>query len=408
MLYGLLGKGLGHSYSKLIHREFGEYNYELFEKSESEVEKFILGENIKGLNVTMPYKKMVVKYCDYVSEKAERIGGVNTLVYDENRKLHGYNTDYNGFLYLIEHNNIKVIGKKIAILGTGATSETIRTVLEDLGAKNIVKVSRTRNITYKDEESYIDSEILINSTPVGMYPNCPDEIINLDKFKNLEVVVDVIYNPTRTKLLIDAANKGIKAVNGLEMLIGQAKFASEIFTNSKIEDKLIDEVVRKFRMSLENIVIIGMPGSGKTSVGKSVARNMNREFIDIDLEIEKTVKMKPSEIINQYGEPHFRQLETEELRRHCMKNEVVISTGGGSILKRENYYYMKENGMLFLLERELSKLDRKDRPLSKSIEKLYEQRKEKYIDFSDIIVQNENIEETAKEIEGKFYENFSN
>lgn len=412
MIYGLLGENISHSFSPLIHKNFGDYKYKLFDMQKEEIENFIKKEDIGGFNITMPYKKEIMQYCKTISDKAKKIGCVNTVVYDEFRNLHGYNTDYDGFLYLLEKNNIDVYNKNIAILGNGSTSKTVYNVLKDLQAKSIIKISRSGDIGFKDIEKFINIDILINTTPVGMYPNCPDSLIDLENFPNVSTVIDIIYNPIMTKLLIDAYKRGLNYVNGLDMLIAQGKVASELFQKKSISNELLNKTVKGIKRDNSNIIIIGMPGSGKSSIGRNLAKNLNREFIDIDKEIEKNQNMSIPNIFKNYGEQYFRNIEKEMVEKVGKLQGKVISTGGGVIIDSDNYYPLKQNGVIFNITRHLDNLSSKGRPLSQGgrdkIYKLYNERKDNYDYFKDFNIENRYFKYTVKEIQEKYYEYFNN
>lgn len=412
MIYGLLGENISHSFSPLIHKNFGDYKYKLFDMQKEEIENFIKKEDIGGFNITMPYKKEIIQYCKTISDKAKKIGCVNTVVYDEFRNLHGYNTDYDGFLYLLEKNNIDVYNKNIAISGNGSTSKTVYNVLKDLQAKSIIKISRSGDIGFKDIEKFINIDILINTTPVGMYPNCPDSLIDLENFPNVSTVIDIIYNPIMTKLLIDAYKRGLNYVNGLDMLIAQGKVASELFQKKSISNELLNKTLKGIKRDNSNIIIIGMPGSGKSSIGRNLAKNLNREFIDIDKEIEKNQNMSIANIFKNYGEQYFRNIEKEMVEKVGKLQGKVISTGGGVIIDSDNYYPLKQNGVIFNITRHLDNLSSKGRPLSQGgrdkIYKLYNERKNNYDYFKDFDIENRYFKYTVKEIQEKYYEYFNN
>lgn len=408
--YGLLGKTLGHSYSKIIHEKIGYYSYQYFEKNEEELDDFFEKKDFKGINVTIPYKNTVIKYLDFISKKAEKIGAVNTIVNKEG-KLYGYNTDYYGFSYDLKKNNIEIKDKKCLILGKGASSKTVNEFLKDLGAKEIVFLSRKFKPYFKDVKDYFDFEVIINTTPVGMYPNNDEYIeeINLEKFEKLEAVVDLIYNPYMTKILSHAKEKNIKYASGFEMLIAQAVKASELFLDKKFDENLIFKIKKSIYREKMNISLIGMAGSGKTSLGKILAKNMNRDFVDLDEEFEKKYG-SIEEFFENYGEDEFRKKESQILKEFSKKTGLIISCGGGIVEKSENYYRLKENSIVVNIKRDLEKLEIYKRPLSKKygIENLYKKRKELYEKFKDFEVENENLDFCAKKIEEKFYENISN
>lgn len=413
MIFGLLGDKLGHSFSPKLHKFFGDYDYRLFEVKKSELEDFLKRKDIGGLNITMPYKKTVMKYCKTISEKAKKIGCVNTLIFDEDRNIHGYNTDYDGFLYLLKRSSLDIYNKKIIILGNGATSNTVEAVLKDLNITDIIKVGRKNTpINIKDIKEYDDGQIIINCTPVGMYPNCPKRIINIKDFQDLTGVIDIIYNPLRTNILMDTMKDDIPAFDGLSMLVGQGKFASELFQNKEISDEKLNSIIEKLRLETENIVIIGMPGSGKSSIGRAVARELGRDFIDTDQEIVKRLGMNIPYIFRTYGETYFRKIERLVIKDIGKLSNKVISTGGGVVTDYRNYYPLKQNGTIFYIKRSLINLSSKGRPLSEggldTLVNLYEQRKEKYEYFKDFTVENRYFKNTIDEIQELFYENSSN
>lgn len=407
--YGLLGKKLGHSYSKTIHEKIGYYDYQYFEKNEDELDNFFEKKDFKGINVTIPYKKTVIKYLDHVSEKAKKIGAVNTIV-NKNGKLYGYNTDYYGFSFNVKKNNINVKNKKCLILGKGASSKTVEAVLKDEGAKEIVFLSRRFEPYFKDARDFSDFEIIINTTPVGMYPNNNEYIeeINLDDFKKIEAVIDLIYNPNMTKILIYGKLKNIKYACGIDMLIAQAVKASELFLDKKFDKSMIENIKKSLMKDQLNLALIGMPGSGKTSLGKILAENMDRNFIDLDQEFEKKYG-NIEEFFKNYGEEAFRKKESEILEEFSKKTGLIISCGGGIVEKNENYYRLKENSLIVNVKRDLEKLEINGRPLSKKykIIDLYNKRKNLYDKFKDFEVENNDLKTCAKKIEEKFYENIS-
>ena len=408
--YGLLGKKLGHSYSKIIHEKIGYYDYQYFEKKEEDLDDFFEKKDFKGINVTIPYKEKVIKYLDFVSDKAKKIGAVNTIV-NKNGKLYGYNTDYFGFLYNLKKNKIDVKDKKCLILGKGASSNTVNEVLKDLGAKEIVFLSRRFKPYFKDEKNYRDFEIIVNTTPVGMYPNNGEFLdhIKLDNFKKLEGLVDLIYNPNMTRILIEAKLKNIKYACGIDMLIAQAVKSSELFLDKTFDQDLINKIKKSLVKNQLNIALIGMPGSGKTSLGRILAENMKRNFIDLDLEFEKKYG-NIEEFFKNYGEDKFRDKESQILKEFSKKTGQIISCGGGIVEKEENYYRLKENSIIVNVKRNLENLEIEGRPLSKKydLDFLYNKRKDLYDKFKDLEVYNTDLDKCAKEIEEKFYENISN
>ena len=388
--YGLIGAKLGHSYSPLIHREFCDYAYELLETKADDLGKLLSSGEYAGFNVTIPYKKTVMKLCDVVSEEAEKIGSVNTVVRDEEGKLHGYNTDYFGFKYLLEHNDIDVEDRKCIVLGDGGVSLTIQAVLSDLHAGDIVVISRDGEDNYDNIEKHFDSEIIVNATPVGMYPDNGRCLVNVSDFPNAKAVVDVIYNPLRTKLILDAMENLIPCVGGLDMLVAQAKRTSEIFTGEAIDDDEIETVTDEVKRKILNNVLIGMPGAGKTFLGKKMAEKQGKRFIDIDDMVIEHEGSSIEEIFKEKGEAYFRKVETEMLRLACKETGCVIATGGGVIKNKVNYNIVKQNGVVIWIKRDLDKLETDGRPLSMStpVEDLYKERKDAYSYWSDYYIDN--------------------
>lgn len=387
---GLIGAKLGHSYSKIIHSKFGDYDYELLEVKEEELENLIRSGRYGGFNVTIPYKKTVMKYCDELSELAAEIGSVNTIVYGENGKIKGYNTDAYGFEYLLTANGVDVDGLKCMVLGSGGASLTVQAVLKKLGAKEVVVISRKGENNYENIGKHMDSQIIVNTTPVGMYPDNGNAPVNLDDFKECRGVIDLIYNPNRTKLVLDAMEKSIPASGGLEMLVAQAKKASEFFQNTVISMEEMEDAVKEIRSETLNTILIGMPGAGKTFIGQEMAKRMGRKFVDIDDMIIKHTGMSIPEIFDQKGEAYFRRIETQMLQEACVLSGLVIATGGGIVKKKINYNIIKQNGVVIWVKRDIDKLETEGRPLSKTIplQKLYDERKDAYSYWSDFFINN--------------------
>ena len=391
-MYGLLGKKLGHSYSKVIHEQMLVDKYELISLDEKDLDIFLKEKQFDFVNVTIPYKQTVIPYLNEIDDSAKKIGAVNLIV-NKCGKLTGYNTDYYGFLKLVKKSKIDVLNKNCLILGTGGTSKTAHAVLDYLQAKSITHVSRKSGdsvITYQSltDEERAKYQVIINTTPVGMYPNIDETPITLDGFVNLEGVIDVIYNPVRTKLIQEAIQKNLLAVSGLEMLIYQAVQAEEIFFNQTISENLIDNIYYGILSEKLNIVLIGMPGVGKTTIGKMLQDELRRELIDIDTEIEKKVNMSIPEIFDNYSEEYFRMLEKEVIKEVALKNNAIISTGGGAILNYCNVENLKTNGILIHLNRNLDNIMiNNNRPLTKSKDellKLAEKRMPLYDNAKDI------------------------
>lgn len=390
--YGCIGKKLTHSFSKEIHSRLAGYNYELMELSEDDIKPFFEERSFEAINVTIPYKETVIQYLDSVSEVAKRIGAVNTIVNKDGR-LYGYNTDYYGMKALIEKIGIVLKDKKVLVLGTGGTSKTAQVLARDLGASEILVVSRSEKencITYdKAVKEHSDAKVIINTTPSGMYPDCESRPIDISAFTSLDGVVDAVYNPLTTNLVSDAKKRGIKAECGLYMLVMQAIFAVEKFLDTQIGKETADDVFKDVFASKENIVLTGMPGSGKSTVGKLI--NLDGfEFVDTDAEIEKRCGCSIKELIGSKGEKHFRDLETEVIRDISMKNSLVISTGGGAVLRKENVDALKRNGKLFFIDADIKRLEATaDRPLSDTAEKLrklYDERIDIYKSCADVVV----------------------
>lgn len=392
MKYGLIGKKLGHSFSKEIHEKIAVYSYELKEIVPEEVEKFFIEKDFVAINVTIPYKQTVIPFLDEIDEEAKRIGAVNTVV-NRDGKLYGYNTDYFGLKSLIVRLGIPIYGKKVLILGTGGTSKTATTVVEDMGAKEIITVSREKKdnaISYAEAVSmHGDADVIINATPLGMYPKVEETPIEVDKFNKLSGVVDVIYNPLRTKLVLSAQKMGIKAGCGLYMLIAQAVRASEIFTGEKYDDGVVGKVYRDIKKEKENVVLTGMPSSGKSTIGKELTR-YGYTFIDTDLEIVKRTGREISKIIKDEGIEEFRKIEKEIIKEVSCVNGAVIATGGGAILDEANVENLKRNGKIYFLDAPIERLKAtKDRPLSDDEDKLralYDERIDRYRQTADVIV----------------------
>lgn len=389
--YGLIGETLPHSYSPLIHSKFGDYTYDLCEVSEEGLKSLLADEEYGGFNVTIPYKKTVMQYCDELSEKAMEIGSVNTVIRQEDGTLKGYNTDYEGFIYLLDEIGINVNGRKCLVLGSGGASLTVQLVLKDLGAAEVIVVSRSGENNYENISKHFDSEVIVNTTPVGMYPNNGRSPINLDDFHECCGVVDLIYNPHRTKLVLDAMAKSIPTAGGLSMLVAQAKRASELFQGIVIEDEEVKSAQDEVKRETLNIILIGMPGSGKTTVGLDIASNMGRKLVDIDdMIVDFEGGLSIPEIFAQKGEDHFRRVETKMLAEACKQSGLVIATGGGIVKKKLNYNIIKQNGVVIWVKRDLAKLATEGRPLSLTtpLEQLYEERKAAYSYWSDYFINN--------------------
>lgn len=387
---GLLGEKLGHSYSPQIHSMLADYEYELFEKSPEELEAFLKSGEFDGLNVTIPYKKAVMPYCTELSPTAAQIGSVNTIVRRSDGSLYGDNTDAFGFENLIVHNGIEVKGKKALVLGTGGASVTAQAVLKNLGASEVVVISRRGEDNYENIAKHADTEIIANTTPVGMYPNNGKAAVDLTQFPKLSGVLDVVYNPARTALLLQAERLGIPCAGGLYMLVSQAKRSCELFTGKSIPDSEIDRIERVLSHQMQNIVIIGMPGSGKTAVSTMLAEKLGRKIFDTDTIVSENAGVTIPEIFAAQGEAGFRRLETEVTAEVGKLSGNIISTGGGVVTVAENYELLHQNGIIVWIERDTSKLARDGRPISLStdLNELYAARLPLYDRFADIKADN--------------------
>lgn len=393
MQFGLIGEKLGHSYSKEIHNLIANYGYELREVKREELGAFMTERAFSGINVTIPYKKSVMDYLDVISDDAKKIGAVNTVV-NRDGKLYGYNTDFYGLKALLIHNGVSVRNKKVLILGSGGTSDTAYNVVTGLNAKEAIKVSRTKKdgfVTY-DEAARLhsDADVIINATPVGMYPDDDGVPVNIGLFPSLSAVIDAIYHPLRTNLVSDAEKRGIKACGGLYMLVAQAVYAAALFENKKPDENLIDDVYGKILNDKRNIVLIGMPSSGKTTIGKALAARMGKRFADTDELIVGTTGKSIPEIFEKEGEKVFREIEKKVICDIAVNDGTVIATGGGVILDEKNVLALKRNGVIVYLDRKIDNLIATDsRPLSSNVDdlkKLYAKRKPLYEKYAEITI----------------------
>ena len=406
MIYGLIGEHLGHSFSAVIHGQIGREPYELLELAPQELETFLRDREFRGINVTIPYKQAVIPCLDEVSETAREIGAVNTIVNREGR-LVGDNTDLEGITKLILRVCPDLKGRKTLVLGTGGTSRTAVYAARRLGADPVIRVSRTARegaVSYADVlRDHRDAEIIINTTPCGMYPNSGEAPLELEGFDRLAGVVDVIYNPLRTKLVLEARRRGIPAEGGLYMLVAQAVRAAEIFRNTEYPAEMTERIYRSLLREKENIVLTGMPGSGKSVVSAALEEITGRPAVDTDRLIVEKAGMEIPEIFRRFGEKHFRDLESEVIRELAPDGGRIISTGGGAVLRAENVEALRMNGRLFLLDRPLDELlPTDDRPLADSrekIERLYRERTPVYRASADEVVPVAGTpEDVAKEI----------
>ena len=399
--YGLCGKTLKHSYSKVIHEFLGNEDYKLLGLEKDELYELFESRAFKALNVTIPYKQDALSLCDVVSDEARAIGSVNTVV-NKDGTLYGYNTDYFGFVYMLERAGISLKDKKVVILGSGGTSLTARAVCKGEGARETVVVSRKGKVNYDNLPDHSDADVLINTTPVGMYPDNGRSPVDLSVFTKLSGVVDVIYNPIRTALVIEAQKRNVPSTTGLPMLVAQAVRAHEYFFDIKLSDDVIEEVYHKCLMKILNVVFVGMPGCGKTSVGKAYAGLVGRSFLDTDIFVEQQGTPIP-EIFEKYGEETFRSKETEAIRMLSSMSEKIIATGGGAVKRKENVELMKQNGVVVYLKRDLDRLSTDGRPLSQGgkekIRQLYDERYTLYENAADVVIEtHEDVDECAKRL----------
>ena len=396
MKCGLLGQKLGHSYSPRIHSLLGEYSYSLFEVEPEGLEEFLKNGDFHGLNVTIPYKKAVIPYLDELSPVAQALGAVNTILRRDDGSLIGHNTDYFGFQSMVAQSGLSPNGNKALVLGSGGACATVRGVLEASGAE-VVVISRSGENNYSNLHLHRDASLIVNTTPVGMYPNNLHSPIDLSDFPLLEGVLDLIYNPARTKLLLDAQDRGLIAMNGLWMLVAQAKESAQWFTGNPIPDHRIAQIHGALKSQMENIILIGMPGCGKSTVGRKLARQLGRQFADADAAVEVRSGMSIAEIFAAEGEAGFRKRETDVLEILGKESATVIATGGGCVTKSENLQFLRQNGKIVWLQRDISSLATQGRPLSKAggLDEMYRVRKPMYEAFADVAVTNTTPEEAV-------------
>ena len=395
MQSGLLGGKLGHSYSPQIHAHLGDYPYALYERTTEEVGEFLQNTPFDGINVTIPHKKTVIPFCAELSPVAQKLGAVNTIVRRADGSLLGHNTDYFGFSRMLQTLSVDIAGKKAVVLGSGGASNTVVAVLEAAGAR--IQVITHRENTPENLARHSDAVLLVNASPEGMYPHNGSSPADLNLFPKLEGVLDLIYNPARTQLLLDAEARGIPAANGLEMLVAQAKESAEWFTGQPIDDDKIDFILRRLRNQMENIILIGMPGSGKTTIGTIVAEKLGKKFVDADVYLTEKVGRSIPDIFANDGEAVFRQMETEVLRELGKQSGLVIATGGGCVTREENYPLLHQNGTLFRIHRPLDNLSIEGRPLSQTMKltEMFRFRDPLYRRFADYEVVNDGAPEAA-------------
>lgn len=368
-LYGLIGGKLGHSYSKIIHEQLADYTYELLPlPTEAEARAFMEKRAFAAINVTIPYKQLVIPYCDEIDPKARAIGAVNTIVNRDGR-LYGYNTDYAGFAYLAQAHGVDFAGKTVLILGTGGTHSTVEAVCRDGGAAQVLAASRTGRggaLTYSEAAHRRDVQIIVNTTPCGMFPNVGQCMLDPTAFPTLEAVLDVVYNPFRTELVLRAAECGVTAAGGFEMLVAQAVYAAQHFTGRSLDaGRIIPETCRRLQSELSNVSLIGMPGCGKSSIGAALAKRLGKTFVDLDEEIERRTGCNIPDIFAREGEEAFRRYEAETLADVCLHTGQVIACGGGIIKTPANVHALRQNGTVLWVQRALDKLATYGRPLSR-------------------------------------------
>lgn len=406
-LYGLLGRKLGHSWSPPIHAALGCQGYQLIEREPETLGAFLARPDLGGINVTIPYKRDVMPYCDVIDETAQAIGSVNTLVRRSDGKLYAWNTDAAGFRWMAERAGISLNGKKVIILGSGGASLTAQAVSRSLGAQEVIVISRTGENNYENLSRHADADIVVNTTPVGMYPHTGEAAVDLTAFPHCCGVLDVVYNPRRTALLLQAEELGIPCSDGLPMLVAQAKAAEEHFFEKSIPDSENERILAMLRQEMTNVVLIGMPGCGKSTLGQALAELTGREAIDIDQRIEARAGCPIPQIFAEQGEAAFRTLEREVTAEVGKLSGKIILTGGGVVKDRRNYAPLHQNGRIYHLIRDLDQLPTEGRPVSQSTDLavLWAEREPLYTAFRDAVIDNNGpVEETAKTIWRDFCE----
>lgn len=398
---GLIGEKLGHSFSPAIHGKLADYEYKLYELSPGQLGPFLEKKEFDGLNVTIPYKKTVIPYCDELTEAAKSIGSVNTIVKRPDGTLLGHNTDYDGIMWLLKNAGAQVKGKKAVVLGTGGASLTVQAALRNLGAAQVVVISRSGEDNYENIARHSDAKILINATPVGMYPKTGVSPVDLDVFTALEGVFDVVYNPAKTQLLLEAEKRGIPCANGLGMLVAQAKAACERFTGQPVADEKVYTIKAEMERTTRNVMLIGMPGSGKSTVGAALAESLGRRLVDVDERIVELAGCSIPEIFAKDGEEGFRQIEHQALCEVSKESGLVIATGGGVVTRPENLDPMCQNSLIVWLLRDTALLPKDGRPLSQanSLTEMFKVREPLYRAAADCIADNNgSLEDTVKQI----------
>ncbi len=417
MEYGCIGEKLSHSFSKIIHNKLTDYDYELKEIPRDKLEAFMKEKSFKAINVTIPYKLDVIPFLDEISDTAKKIGAVNTVV-NKNGRLIGFNTDFSGMRELILHNGMSLKDKKVLILGSGGTSKTAVAVAESLGAGEVLRVSRSEKagvITYTEVyDNHRDAQVIINTTPCGMYPNVGGTAVDISYFKSLEAVIDAVYNPLSSALVVEAKKRGIKAVGGLYMLVAQGVFAAELFLDRSFPKTELQRIFSEIKGEKINIALIGMPGCGKSTIGKKLAEALGKEFIDSDEEIVNKTGMSIPEIFATRGEEYFRDVESQVISELSAKQGLIIATGGGAVVRSENVDLLKGNSVLCFLDRNIKDIvATADRPLSSNkedLQKRYDERYDIYCSSADIKIECSNdVAANVTAIKEVFLsENFSN
>lgn len=383
--FGLLGEHLKHSQSPWIHQQFNRYAYELWELPPCDLPAFFKAKAFQGLNVTIPYKITVMDYLDDLTPEAQKIGSVNTIVNRAGRLL-GANTDYLGFHYLLKQEGLSVTDRHVLVLGSGGASQMVQTYCQEEGAASVTVISRQGPNHYDNLYAHPQTQMLVNATPVGMYPNNTACKVALDYFPQLEAVVDLIYNPLRTRLLERARERDIHAVNGLGMLVAQAFAAMELFMNEKGEPQELDRITQRLERRMQNLVLIGMPGAGKTSMGQRLAQKLQRPFVDLDAKLVECLGQSIPDVFAKYGEAYFRQVEAQLTEEFAKETGQVMATGGGTPLRPSNRLALQQNGFIFYLDRPVEELATAARPLSKdlpALKAMYQNRHQLYQGLAD-------------------------